>query len=115
MSKLTIAQRRELQLEQFNNKYIHNYEEAKKLFNSYYRYVGLHARLFEAENDSVLYNSPYYKSLKEQESKRYDSLKDRLSVYAISIYIPWTIPYLGIKDAVTGGITENVIDPILYN
>ena len=114
MKSLTIAQRREAQLKMFTEKYVKDEETARKIFNSYYRYVGLYRRLTELENDSRYYNSKYCKSLQKKEENRNERLLNYLKPYNIIIFVPWSLPFLGIKDPETGAIKENVIDPILY-
>lgn len=114
MRKLTIAQRREAQLQAFNEKYIHDMETARRLFNSYYRYVALDYRVFEMDNDSSIYGSRYHKEQTAKRDKWYSRLSAELKKYDISIYTPWTISFLGKIDPVTGCVTESVIEPILY-
>lgn len=114
MTQLTIAQRREKQLESFNERYIHNMELASKIFNSYYRYVGLYRRLFDADNDSNMYGTKYHKRLEAKEEVWRARLLGYLEPYGITIFVPWITPCLGIKDEQNGAIRENVIDPILY-
>lgn len=114
MRQLTIAQRRERQLQEFNNKYINNEETARKIFNSYYRYVGLYRRLVDLENDSRYCDSRYCKSLQAKEETWRERLTGYLKPYNVVIFVPWITPCLGIKDESNGAIKENVIDPILY-
>lgn len=113
MRKLTIAERRKMQLENFNNKYIHDMETARRLFNSYYRYVALSRRVLELENDSNMYGTRFQIEESEKEERRYNTLKKALEPYNISIFVPWCTPTLAIKDN-NGCIIETVIDPILY-
>lgn len=114
MRQLTIAQRREAQLKRFNDEYIHDIEKAKKILNSYYRYVALVSRVGELENDSRYAYTRYCKSEQEKEARHYDRLTGYLKPYGISIFVPWSLPYLGIKEETSGAIKTNVIEPILY-
>lgn len=114
MRALTIAQRRELQLKNFNERYIKDFEKAKKILNSYYRYVALYSRLIELENDSRWAYTDYTKDLQEKESRHYNRLTAYLKPYGIKIFVPWSLPYMGIEDDKTNAIRENVIEPILY-
>lgn len=113
MAKLTIHERRLAQLEKFNNEYIHDYEKAKYILNVYYRYVALVQRVTTLENSDA-YNSRYCKSEQAKEEKRYDALCKILKNYGICVFVPWSLPFLGIKDETNGAIKTQVIDPILY-
>lgn len=114
MKALTTAQRREAQLNAFNEKYIHDFATAKNLFNRYYRYVAIAEREFYASNDAKVYNTRYYFEIKEKEKRTRERLQADLHKYGISIYVPWTVPFLGIINPVTGGVDVQVIEPILY-
>ena len=114
MAQMTIAQRREAQLNKFNEDYIKDLAKARMILNSYYRYVGLYSRVLEMENDSELVNTRYCKEQQERETKWYNRLCEYLKPYGISVFVPWSLPYLGIKDETNGAIKTNVIDPILY-
>lgn len=114
MSKLSIAQRRELQLTELINNYINDEQAARKIFNSYYRYVALYARCLEADSDESIYGTAYYNELQQKEEQWRERLENYLRPYGISIFVPWSIPYLGIKDANSGAIIKHVIEPILY-
>ena len=115
MARKTIAQRRALQLEKFNDEYIHDIEKARKILNSYYRYLQLSNRVVEMDNDSNLYGSRYHREQSAKEKRWYKRLTAMLEPYGISIYFPWSMPFLGIVNKETGGIDIEVIDPILYN
>ena len=114
MKALTTAQRREAQLNAFNEKYIHDFATAKNLLNRYYRYVAIAEREFYASNDAKIYNTRYYFEIREKEKRTRERLQADLNKYGISIYVPWTVPYLGIINHVTGGVDTQVIEPILY-
>lgn len=114
MKQLTIAQRRAAQLNKFNADYIHNIETAKRILNSYYRYVALSHRVLELENDSRTYNTTYCREEAAKEEKHYKRLTSYLKPYGITIFVPWITPTLVIKDDARGVITSTVIEPILY-
>ena len=115
MRSLSIAQRREKQLKRFNEVYIKDEEKARKIFNSYYRYVALYERVLTMDNDSRWYGSRYHQEESKKAERWEKRLAEWLKPYNISVYVPWSIPFLGIKDDKTGAIMETVIDPILYN
>jgi len=114
MRQLTICERRQKQLEQFNTRYIKDEETARKILNSYYRYVALYRRLVDLENDSRYCDSRYCLSLQKKEETWRERLTGYLKPFNIIIFVPWITPCLGIKDETNGAIKENVIDPILY-
>ena len=115
MAALTIAQRRALQLEKFNDEYIHDIEKARKILNSYYRYHALYTRVLVMDNDSNYYGSRYHQEQSKKEEKWRNRLTEMLKPYGISIYVSWSMPFLGIVNPENGCIEKEVINPILYN
>ena len=113
MAQLTIAQRGELQLQRFNEQYINDIDKARYILNSYYRFVALYRRNAELEQNERIYNSRWFKAEEEKAERWWNRLSGILSEYGISIYVPWSMPFLGIKGE-NGCISAEVINPILY-
>lgn len=67
MRNLTVAESRAKELNKFSEKYNINYQDAKRIVNSFYRFCGLEETLLYRENDEKLCNSNYTKQLQEKE------------------------------------------------
>lgn len=114
MRTLTIAQRREAQLERFNADFIGDMDKARKIINTYYRYVALSYRVFEMDNSTRWYNTPYHKQESAKEARAYKRITAMLKPYDLKIFVPWIYPTIAREDKATGAIITTAIEPILY-
>lgn len=112
MRTLTIAQRREMQLIKFSENYIHDIEKARKIVNSYYRYIALESRVDELDTEENQ-EKRWYKNLCEKENRWYSRLSDYLKPYGLCLFRPWCNCIIAIKDE-NGGIKEECLIPICY-
>lgn len=87
MARMTIAQMRERDVyrlaEMHNNKPTENdIQEARRLFNSYYRLCGLSETNLYLQNDSKRHDTYYAKQSEEKERKWYDRLDAEFNKFA---------------------------------
>ena len=104
MAKWTQAQRREKELNNFNDKYIHDIDTARKIINSYYRLCGLSYRVCELQNDEYWHNKPYTQDQEAKEARHIDRIKAYLKPYGLTLDYSGIYPSICIKDPKTGGI-----------
>lgn len=88
----TIKENRQKALVNFSNDYGIEYETAKTLVNSYYRFCCLEETLLYRENDEKLVNNYYTKQLQEKEERWIERLQNKLKKYNLKMiwfgYLP---------------------------
>lgn len=112
MAKMTIAQIREKQLENFNALYIKDEEKAKKIINSFYRLCGLDEWLVYAQNDEKRCNSSYTHSQEEKALRWIKRLNGWLEPYGLKIAYAGIYPMIAIMEG--SAIARVVYQPTLY-
>lgn len=120
MKKLTIAERREKELDilisyKTSNPTPADYKEARKIMNSYYRLCGLANRNLMLTNNENTYNRVSTHKSEERESKWFKRLQKTFKeIYGLDLfYVSW-YPSIGAKDTTNGGIQE-LVHAIFYN
>ena len=111
MRKPTQHQQRERALINFNDKYIHDIEIARKIINSYYRLSGLNYRLCILQNQEATYNTNYTKQLEVKETNHIKRLKSYLEPYGLTIIYCGIYPTIAVQDQKKPG---NVIKESAY-
>ena len=114
MAKLTIAQRREAQLDRFTRDYIGDADKARHIINTYYRYVALNYRVFLMENDANTCNTRFCKEESEKEERARKRLAEALKPYGLKLFTPWITPEIAAMDETTGAVRVVAVEPILY-
>lgn len=81
-------------IENFNNMYIHNYEDARKIIHSYNRLCYLSARVCEMQNSRNYCNSEYLKQEEAREERHINRLNNYLSKYNMVLEYPGIYPII---------------------
>lgn len=114
MAQLTIAQRRERQLEHFNDAYINDIDKAKKILNSYYRLCGLSERTFYLANDEKTCNGKYCKECEERELRWISRLNEMLNGTNLKVTYLGFLPSICEMNEETGAVKHQEIYCIAY-
>ena len=120
MDKLTIAERREKELNilvtyKTNDPMPADYNEARKIMNSYYRLCGLSNKNLILTNNENTCNRASTHESEERESKWFKRLKKTFKdIYGLDLfYVSW-YPLIGTKDTENGSVQE-LVHAIFYN
>lgn len=120
MKKLTIAERREKELDTLigyktSNPTPADYKEARKIMNSYYRLCGLANRNLMLANNENTCNRVSTHESEERESKWFKRLQKTFKdIYGLDLfYVSW-YPLIGAKDTANGSVQE-LVHAIFYN
>ena len=109
MARLTIAQRRERQLQSFNEEFIKDISKASYIINSFYRLCGLDEWLLYAENDPRRCNSRYTQEQEEKALRWIARLNKHLAPYGLKIAYSGYLPSICIMGE------GNRIDRVVYS
>lgn len=120
MNKLTIAERREKELDilisyKTSNPTPADYKEARKVMNSYYRLCGLCDRNSMLTNEEYTCNLASTHKSEEREAKWFRRLQKTFKeIYGLDLfYVSW-YPLIGAKDTTNGSVQE-LVHAIFYN
>ena len=86
------------QIEVFNNQFINDLEQARKIILSYRRLCYLSARICEMQNDSEYINSSYLKDQEAREEKHCARLTKYLEPYHLILEYPGIYPIICTQD-----------------
>ena len=103
MAALTQAQRRERALINFNDEFIKDMEQARKIINSYYRLCGLSYRVCMLQNDAEMHATPYAQEQEEKEQRHIQRLNNYLKPYGLNIAYSGIYPTIVILDKTRPG------------
>ena len=96
MAKRTIAQMRQLALDNMIQDYNIPEDTARNLMNRFYRLCGALSRLVVLENDASTVNLRWVKELGETTDKRGNNLNEEFKVYGLELnyfgYLPTICP-----------------------
>lgn len=98
MKQPTIKKR----IENFNNLYIHNAEDARKIILSYNRLCYLSARVCEMQNDTKYCNTKYLEEQEAREERHAARLNGYLSKYNMILEYPGIYPIICFKRSEDG-------------
>lgn len=108
MRQLTIAQRRERQLERFNEDHIHDINKARYITNSLYRLAGLDERLVYLQNDERTCDRPSTRYEEERALNWVKRLNKNLKPYDLQIM------YSGIYPQICKSEDGHRIDEVVF-
>lgn len=113
MANMTIAQKREKELERLvsyktNDPTETDFSEARKIMNSFYRLCGLCETNLYLSNDERRHDSPYTARSEEREQVWYERLNKQFQdIYGLSLCYLGYCPSIGVKNS-NGGFSEKV-------
>lgn len=85
-----------------------DFNEARSLMNSFYRFSAFCERLFYRQNDEKLHNSRRTKEMEVRENKWFRRLNNAFEAYGLSVYFCGIFPSIGVKDQKTGTVSDKI-------
>lgn len=114
MKKLTIAEKREWAIDRLVTRKAYpttaDWNQARKIMNSYYRLVGLCGRLLALDNTNSVYNAKESESMSKRASAWFDRLNKQFAEFDAELtYFGWY------PDIVKKGTTQDLYLTYFYD
>lgn len=85
-----------------------DFDLARSLMNSFYRFSAFCERLFYLQNDEKWCNSKTVKDMEAREDKWFKRLNKAFGTYGLSVYFCGIFPSIGTKDQKTGAVSDKI-------